>query len=116
MSLMISIYAGATVVMAAILAWRYKREPQRRRLLLFMAALWLAVPIVVIMVPPQWLPASAPGHPSWLSVGALVLLVTALTLEFWKRPSIRRRYAFIFGPIIVFTIFTQILYPLFWEH
>jgi hypothetical protein len=115
-SVAILVYSCTTVLVAGILFWRYKREPQKWVSFLSMLALWLMVPIVLVAAPPGWIPASRPGRPSWLSVIALALLVSAIAFELWRQPSRWRRYALLWGPLITALVFLQIVYPLVWER
>lgn len=80
-----------------------------------MFALWLILPVVVLNVPPGWIPASKPGHPSWLSVIALALLVGAIAFDIRRQPSRWRRSA-VAGPFIAALVFLEIVYPLVWKR
>jgi hypothetical protein len=109
-------YCGATLLVAGVFLWRYKREPQKWPFSLGMFALWLAVPIVVLLVPHGWIPQSSAGHPSWLSVALLAVLISAIALQIRRQPSLLRRYALTWGPLIVLLVVVQIVYPLVWER
>jgi hypothetical protein len=108
-------YAFPTVLIAGILFWRYKREPQRWPFFLGMFALWLFLPVAVLTLPPGWIPDSKPGHPSWLSVIALALLVGAIAFDIRRQPSRWRRYVVV-GPFIAALVLLEIVYPLVWER
>ncbi|HEY1881490.1 MAG TPA: hypothetical protein VGG51_00425 [Candidatus Cybelea sp.] len=112
----ILVYCGATIVVAGIFLWRLKREPQRWPFFLSMFAFWLAVPIVVLVAPPGWIPLSKRGHPSWLSVALLAVMITVVALQIREHPSRLRQYALIWAPILALLIVAQIVYPLVWQR
>ncbi|HEY6486878.1 MAG TPA: hypothetical protein VIX83_10895 [Candidatus Cybelea sp.] len=112
----ILVYCGATIVVAGILLWRYKREPKKWPLFLGMFALWVAVPIVAYVVPPGWIPPSKRGHPSWLSVASLAVVIIAVALQIHKQPSRLRQYGLIWGPPLVLLVAVDIVYPLVWQR
>ena len=78
----IVVYSSTTVLISGVLFWRYTREPEKGKLFLGLFALWLAVPIVVWALPAGWVPTATRGHPSWLGVLALALLIGGLSFEF----------------------------------
>ncbi|HEY4434297.1 MAG TPA: hypothetical protein VGM99_07820 [Candidatus Cybelea sp.] len=109
-------YCGATIPVAGILLWRYKRDPKKWPFFLSMFAFWLAVPIVVLVAPPGWIPLSKRGHPSWLSVASLAVMITAGALQIRARPSRRRQYLLLWAPIIALLVVGEIVYPLVWQR
>lgn len=109
------VYAVGTILIARNLFRLYTREPEKRLWFLSMFALWLMGPIILWLVPDGWIPTSRPGHPSWLNVTLLVLMVVAIGFASWRRPALRRRYATLI-PVITVLILLQIVYPLFWQR
>ena len=103
-------------MVGGVIAWRWKREPAKRPLLLCLGGFFVAAVVAGIVVPTQWVPTSRPGHPSWLNVATLGLLVGSFALAFWKEPSRRRLYALIIGPFVVLLFVANIVYPLVWQR